>query len=121
MSGASEYGANSAAVREPSEPSRKAFSAPVLSHGSVEPHSLRSASSFASGIVKSQPLGDARGQLPFLAQLLIDQEILLAERNVAADFKVRTILQRGDAVTRGIGENQFDAVAAFGRGGRCNF
>ena len=48
-----EYGANSAAVREPSEPSRNAFSAPVLSHGSVEPHSLRSASSFASGIVKS--------------------------------------------------------------------
>ena len=48
---------------------------------------------FCERIVKIQPLGDARGQLPFAAQLLIDQEILLAERNIAADFKVSTILQ----------------------------
>ena len=53
MPGASEYGASSAAVREPSEPSRNALSAPVLSQGSVEPHSLRSSSSVASGRVKS--------------------------------------------------------------------
>ena len=39
----------------------------------------------------------------------------------AANFEIGTVLQRSDAVARGIGEHQLDAAATLGRGWRGNF
>ena len=72
--GASEYGREHCRRARTERAVQKAFSAPVLSQGSVEPHSLRNSSSFVERQSEVQPLGDARGQLPFLAELLVDEE-----------------------------------------------
>ena len=80
-------GRSIAAVREPSEPSMKALRAPVFSQGRSKPHSLRSSSSLASGSVKSSHSVMRAVKLPFLAELLVHQEIIRAEGSVATELE----------------------------------
>ncbi len=103
MDGSSEYGASKAAVRDPSAPSVKPLSAPVLSQGSLVPPCARIFKQLIHRLKKWQPLRNAQRELPFFFQLHINKKIR----------PIGKILRRGHAVFGGIGKHHLDAAAAL--------